>query len=50
MKIVAEYRLTNHLLGRGTFSDVLLGYARDSRKLAVKVIPRRQINGIFYFI
>jgi len=49
-KRIGDFHITNTLLGQGSFSHVYLGYANDSTKVAVKVIPRDNIKGIISFL
>lgn len=47
-KRIADFHISNTLLGHGSFSQVYLGYADDSTKVAVKVIPRSNISGTIF--
>ena len=42
---MGHYRLTERVLGHGSFSQVLLAYAAPQRPVAAKVIPRGEISG-----
>lgn len=46
-KRIGEYHITNQLLGQGSFSQVYLGYSDQSQKVAVKIIPRDNIEGTY---
>jgi serine/threonine protein kinase len=46
--MVGNYKLTDRILGQGSFSRVLLAYTAQKRKVAVKVIPRTEISCTSY--
>jgi hypothetical protein len=45
VKVVGDYKITSHCLGRGTFSEVYLSEDYLGQKVAAKVIPLKGLSG-----